>query len=510
MSTTRTGYDIRKVPKSSGFARPKVLNTKKIKINALPGHDITNQDVIVLGYRSSAHELLRFGSEPIMLGCSLWEKNKDKSTAERDKDSYKALDKTLTQFTGTSESGRLAYINPMCVAQTFFSSAKTKINNVDLGASLPQQGHLDALYTSLQKYFMPGGTRQEKYGIDTCITGSWDENEDGAKLKELCGQLNFDVTNSTKPGLEYSVFRCHYDGVPYLCVPRNYQLVSLIPGFDQSSNSFVVLPPNTEILFIFNKKNPKYAGLEQVMNLDGSGTAQKIEKSTLFSGKKQNTALEDYELRLEFMYIEAEVSTLDMSETINKRFLKKLEQEDVSQVFDVHNTTTVQVPPTQNSSTLSFDLAPGCNLAYFSFGYKDNLYFNKSSQHYNTAYSRWPTEVDKVRLFVGMEEILWSGGLAMHDRADVERYYQYLRERGWMDEGNKKYFADSDVAYWSALALDLSMFDNSKGKELRVEITFRQPSPEGLYAVLTRVESKALVQKQEGGKTVWSVAPFEV
>ena len=506
---TRQGFDLKR--KGDGeFARPRFINTKKVKIGLMPGYSLDDH-VIQLGYKSSAYEILSFPKNPIVLSFNLWEDNTEKSTADADKDTYKALDKTLTRFDAEQAANtvkRLAYINPFAVAQTFFQGADTTIDNYSLASSLKQQGNLDGLYSCFTKYFMTQDRREEHYGISERIQGSWDEKNKVPDFDALRSQVSFAVADSTHGNVSKTVRTC-YEGVPFLSAPRNPQLQSLLKSGEGSQDmNWIVLKPGTEILFTFRRREPRWAALEQVKILSGT-TSTTVDKSKIHSDAPGTEELHKYDLKITDLFVEAEVCILDEGVNNYKRFKRNLEQETVQQVFDTHNTTVQQIPPNQTSVSLKFDVAAGCAIAYLAMAHRDNLYYGSASKHYNTFFTPLPAKVESVRVYIGNEDTLWQDGLVGLNtgKPDEERYLGYLAERGWLDYDRRRYFSQADQAYWGVLILDLSKLDINVAKEVRVEIKFSTPSGNGLFAVFSRVESKLFERRQIGGRSEYNIAP---
>lgn len=371
--------------------------------------------------------------------------------------------------------------------------------NITVG--MRPQGLLTGFYSFAQKIFLPSEERARLYGGKALVTNEADRRDLTSKdMQEALKSMEF--TSVTDPTAR--TMRLSYDGIPFLCYPKNASLCRVAekdPGI-----SFDALLPGTELIIKLLRTVPSVRQIEQV-NITGG----LIDDTRYFSAASITTDLTNYVIVIQSVGIEVEIMTIE--EESMKKIMHTYTSNILKYRFHVPDIALQRIAAGQQVLDVTFPIERGVELLYVGFGFQSQIYYNTGHKKWCSYRSVVPKSLKKISFHLDGDEIFFNGGLNQvastedDSSLSLQAFVEYLQQRGWWDSSHPEQFPRGDVfTYRGIFPLDLTGFTTNLNRDLIVNLQFGGTgSPAHLLVYCIRVCEEELRRQVINGQKRWEV-----
>ncbi len=489
---------------SNVFPGPALDRIRKVKIPLVANCD-KNGSVLTFAIHTSGQELLRLSPTPIHISYTASIDNPSPSEVATASAKEKAKTWFLTAQNTEDKDAIRVYIDPYSQFSTFFSSCEIWLDDWNLTDQLVGQGQLQGLFSYAQLAFMSARERERYFNIGYTVPDGEARFEIGnEENKKALSTMTFGATR-TAATPRSATLSCA--GVPLMGYPRCFQLSKLQKKREVPTYPF--LPPRTKLMIKLVRQDPVYRNVEKIKS--ENATHSNNDAVYFDMAETYDDDLAEISLDIKDIYISGEIIRVDKG-----KLPESFSTSNLNYMMDLPLSCTQRIPQGQSHGTISFPMEEDIELAFFAFAFEEQLYFKKSSKRHCSHRMTVPKNLKKIQFFFDADEILMVDGLSGLEGTEkdgnlkLQVFYEYLRERDWLDLDFPDLFPRGQkMGYRAIIPLDMTPYINARGtRELNVVYHFESTgAPKNIMGVCIRVGEGRFTRKVDAGIKRWVMNP---
>ena len=401
----------------------------------------------------------------------------------------------------------LVYMPSAIGAGCLFDSASIEINGVKILEKNAYIGNNDYLYTSLNKFFSTHKDRINQIGRDTMIenslnldlghqTGKTDyKTAFNAKLESELTSMDM----KSKGAVESQISTFGFDSIPFLGFSNNC-LNKIRGDLHSNDHGHAILPPGTKLTIKLFKSNPLYKKL--IWNFKEDYFVKSSQQSP--QATDTTDKIKKLRINIKSLYFRMRSYVSPKQSFIANELSHKNLCYSIDLVQEMDSTLLSNTKHTTNM----FNIRRNTKLVYLFF-MREHCLWPSDSKTPLPAWFTFPEYIENCQIkindglnLISSEGLSNIGGNEGNTSATAYAYYTYLKSRGFVDSTFESFFPRDGYSIKQAIVLDLSNQDLPELPTLKVDITWKNNSPQKYSIVLFTVGTGTLEIKPNHHVTV--------
>ena len=390
------------------------------------------------------------------------------------------------------------YVDPASVMQTFFSKAEVFLDSYLVTKHTELEGS-GALYAHINRTFMTNLERKRQYGHNFFLNHSGkmvsaDMTNISPDLKYAVEMANF--KNKTDP--QGKVLNGNYEGY-FLLGQNRSSILNKLQG-QKARRENPLIPPGTRIHVRLYRQQPRQ---------DGGLGRLTTDKKYFVETAEDEKNFPEIKIEIQSIFLGLETHQLDLAAAAKAE--KRLSSKAVLKFFtDLVKISYSNLSPGVQISQQTFDLPVGTKVAVVGFVQANQIWLNTQLHKGMSPKTTFPKNLEKMDFELNGNPVTFAGGLneIWGDHAPCHPwsflYFNYLREKGLVDDDYSSFFPPSGFSYTQMILLDLTSHTFTKPGQLAVKSTFNAAvSPKNTYTFVCTI-GQGVVERNS--QKEWNVA----